>query len=347
MKRSDLRRAGLTFLLGLSTSIGVVSGGLAADNKLIEAAKKEGTVTWYTTLIVDQFAQPAADAFERKYGIDVRFVRADPSVIGARILNEAQAGQVQADLFDGAGLPALERAGYVASWVPDSAKRLPAEFIDPKGYWTASNLYVMAPGYNTSLVRKEDAPRTYEDLLDPKWKGKLAWSSTPGPTGSRGFIGTVLAEYGEAKGMEYLQKLAAQQVVNVDASARQVLDLVIAGEYPVALQIFNYHAIISAKKGAPANWIAMEPALTLLGVFQLTANSPHPNAGKLLFDFMISEEGQTLFRDADYLPVDPNIPPREPSLRPDTGHFRAKFFSPEQLEQGLPRWTEIYLRLFR
>jgi iron(III) transport system substrate-binding protein len=205
----------------------------------------------------------------------------------------------------------------------------------------------MSPGFNTNLVPKGTEPRTYQDLLDPKWKGKLAWTNRPGPTAAAGFIGTVLAEFGEEKGMDYLKKLSAQQIANVDGSARQVLDLVIAGEYPIALQIFNNHAVISAQKGAPSAWIPMEPATALLGVFQLTANSPHPNAGKLLFDFIESEEGQQIFRDADYMPADPDVPPRDPSLRPDSGKFRARFFTPEQIEASLAKWTDIYARMFK
>jgi ABC-type Fe3+ transport system substrate-binding protein len=341
-KGTAIRTLGLWMALA-----GFAAPALAAEQQLIDAARKEGRVTWYTALIVDQFAQPAADAFKKKYGIEVDLVRADPNAIAVRILNEARAGQVQADIFDGAGLPALVRAGYVARWTPDSAKRLPREFVDANGYWAASNLYIMAPGINTNLVPKGTEPRTYEDLLNPKWTDKMAWTSRPGPTSARGFIGTILAEFGEEKGMDYLQRLSRQKVANVDASARQVLDLVIAGEYPIALQIFNNHAVISAQKGAPSAWIAMEPTLALLGVFQLTTNSPHPNAGKLLFDFIESEEGQQIFRDADYMPVDPKVPPREASLRPDSGKFRAKFFTPEQIDVEQARWSEIYDKLFR
>ena len=91
----------------------------------------------------------------------------------------------------------------------------------------------------------------------------------------------------------------------------------------------------------------MEPAMVVLNIVSLTTHSPHPNAGKLLFDFLESEEGQKLFRDADYLPADPAVPPRDPSLTPESGHFRARTFSPEALDAAMPRWFDVYHRLFQ
>ncbi len=115
----------------------VARGGsaVAADQNLIDAAKKEGSVTWYTTQIVDQFARPAAEAFEKKYGIHVDYVRADPIDIVLRVTTEAKAGHIQADVFDGtATTPGLEKAGLVLKWVPDSASRLPPQYVDRNGY---------------------------------------------------------------------------------------------------------------------------------------------------------------------------------------------------------------------
>ena len=161
-----------------------------------------------------------------------------------------------------------------------------------------------------------------------------------------GFIGTVLAEMGDEKGMAYLRAFAKQKVANVPAAARQVLDQVIAGEYAIALQIFNHHAVISAKKGAPVDWIKMEPATGTLSVIGIQKNAPHPNAAKLLVDFIISKEGQQVYRDADYITADPAVPARDPELKPEDGHFRVKFFPPEVIEENLPRWKQIFDDLF-
>src|SRR5207244_5456501 len=107
-----------------------------------------------------------------------------------------------------------------------------------------------------------------------------------------GFGGTVRTEMGREKGMAYLRELSKQNVANLPGSAREVLDQVIAGEYAVALQIFNHHAVISARKGAPVDWIKMEPATETLSVVSVHKNAPHPNGAKLLGDLITSLEGQ-------------------------------------------------------
>ncbi|HWG05949.1 MAG TPA: extracellular solute-binding protein [Beijerinckiaceae bacterium] len=320
----------------------------AADPTLVDAAKKEGTVTWYTTQIVDQLARPAAEAFQQKYGIKVDFVRTDSSQLGIRLINEGQAGHVVADVFDSTTITlALKKQNLILKWLPDAAARLPKQFSDPDGYWMAASANVLTVGYNTNLVPSGSEPKRFEDLLDAKWKGKLVWGSTTSPSAAPGFIGTVLAAMGEKDGMDYLQKLAKQNITGLQQSARQVLDEVIAGEYPVALQIFNNHAVISATKGAPSAWAPLQASMAHLLVVSVTREAPHPNAGKLFEDFLTSPEGQQIFRDADYLTVDPAVPPKNPSLRLDEKNFHAIYFSPEELEQSMPKWVGVDKQLFQ
>jgi ABC-type Fe3+ transport system substrate-binding protein len=320
----------------------------AADQALIDAAKKEGSVVWYTTQIIDQFARPAAQAFEKKYGVKVSYVRANSNEVALRVMNEAKAGKMQADVFDGTGAAAsLKKEGVVAKFVPENAKRFPQQYIDPEGFWVATNLYVLTPGYNTELIAKGSQPKTFQDLLDPKYKGKIAWNSTPSTSAGPGFVGIVLESMGQEKGVAYLRELAKQQPSGLAVAARQVLDQVIAGEYAIALNIFNNHAVISAAKGAPVDWIPMDPALGVLSVISVTKDAPHPNAGKLFLEFLMSEEGQKLYRDADYLPVDPNVPPKDLALRPDGVKFRAIYKTPEEIEREMPRWNEVFKSIFR
>jgi ABC-type Fe3+ transport system substrate-binding protein len=320
----------------------------AADAALIEAAKKEGEVVWYTTQIVSQLVRPMSAAFEKRYGIKVRSTRANSTELSVKIINESRAGRPQSDIFDGTStVVVLKKEGYVLKWLPDPAKAYPTQYKDPEGYWVANNLFFMTPGFNTSLVPKGTEPRTYEALLDPKWRGKMVWSTSATSSGGPGFIGTVLTEMGEAKGMAYLQELSKQRVVNVASAAREVLDQVIAGEYALALQIFNHHTVISGKKGAPVDWIKMEPVTGTLSVLSVHKDAPHPNAAKLLADFIISGEGQQIFRTAEYLPADPTVPPLTPSLTPEGGKFRTHFFTPEQTEDNMPTWKKIHDDLFR
>jgi len=323
-------------------------GARAADAGLIAAAKKEGAVTWYTTQIINQFARPAAEVFEKTYGVKVNYVRSNPEEMVLRVMNEAKAGRLQVDVIDGtSSIPALKREGLTAKFIPENARRLPAQFIDAEGEWVAGNFYVHQPIFNTDLVKKGTEPRSYEDLLDPKWKGKMSWSSLTSSSSAPGFVGIALMHMGEQKGMEYLRKLATQNITPVNSAARQVVDQVMAGEYPLTLQAFHHHAVISGAKGAPVQWIPFEPAMAVLSVIAVTKDAPHPNAARLFTEFLVSPEGQQLYRDSDYIPVDPAIPARDPKLKPETGGFRAIYLTPEQLRDGLPKWGAVYQQLFK
>ena len=340
----SLRSALAGAIACLTVNVGAANG---ADQALIDAAKKEGSVTWYTTLIVNQMARPAVDAFEKKYGIKVDYIRADTNDILLRLQNEAKVGKVQADLIDTtSGTPTLKRLGLLEKWLPDAARSLPPEYVDPEGYWIATSLYILTLGYNTDLVPRGSEPRSLRDLLDPRWKGKMAISGSASSPGVGGFIGLVLGSMGEQAGMDYLKALAQQRPSVIQVSTRQVLDQVIAGEYAVGLQILNHHVAFSANRGAPVGWSKIEPAMAamlVLGVLK----GPHPNAGKLLVDFLMSDEGQALFRDADYIPVSPTIPPKDPGLRPDGTSFRALYYTPEKIDENMKRWMGIYADTLR
>ncbi|MFN3889565.1 MAG: ABC transporter substrate-binding protein [Beijerinckiaceae bacterium] len=321
---------------------------LAQDLQAVERARSEGRIVWYTTQIVDQFARPAAQAFEKKYGIRVEYVRADSSVIALRISNEAKAGKTLADVFDGSStVPYLKKEGLVAQWVPPSASRLPERYVDREKYWVAINEFVFTPAFNSTLVKADEAPSVWADFLNPKWKGKLVWSSQPIASAAPGFIGMMIEEMGEPKALDYLKRLGAQQPVGLKASARLVLDQVISGEYPLAIHTFNHQSVISAAKGAPSVWKSINPGLAVMTVASVTKNAPHPNAARLFVDFLVSKEGQQLFRDNDYIPVDPDVPPRVAALRPDGVKFRAIYMTPEQIENGMSKWMSIYNDIFR
>ncbi len=336
-------RAIWTGLLAAFASMGAAQ---AADQALIDAAKKEGVAVWYTTAIIDQFVRPAVDAFQKKYGVKVDYVRANAAEIALRVTTEAKAGKILTDLIDGTSTTViLRRDNMIEKWLPDV--KLPARYIDPEGYWMATNEFVLTPGYNEELVPATIRPRAWDDLLDPRWKGKLAWNVTPSSSSGQGFVGLVMMERGEQKAREFFAKLSKQNVTGLKVSARQVLDLVIAGEYSIGLEIFNNQAIISRNRGAPVNWIAMDPALAVLSVMSLPRGAPHPNAGKLLFDFIVSPEGQKIMRDSGELPVDPDQPPLDPGLRPGPTTFRALYLTPEQLDAGLPGWTKVYNEYFQ
>lgn len=341
--------AALGALGALSLSVASsASPARAADAQLVAAAQKEGQVTWYTTLLINQLGGPLAAAFEKKYSIKVHVTRNDPDETAIRILNESRADNVQADLFDGSfASKQFVREGIVAKYTPDSAKDFPKSLIDPDGYWTANRLTFTTPGVNTTLVPSGTEPKTWDDFLAPQWKGKIAWGTNPGSTGAIAFIGLVKTTLGEQKGLEFLRKLKEQNVTGLKMSARAVLDQVIAGEYPIALGILNDNAVYSRAEGAPVAWLPISPALGALGVVSVMQKAKHPNAARLLADFIVSDEGQGVARDHNYIPVNPHVAPLDPDLRPDGGKFQAITMPPDQLAAGLTDWAATYNQIFR
>jgi ABC-type Fe3+ transport system substrate-binding protein len=319
----------------------------AADDALIAAARREGRVVWYTTQIIDQLSKPIGEAFERAYGVKVDYVRSDANEAARRILTESSAGHMQADVFDGVASPALVKQNLVMDYTPESTRRLPRKYVDASGHWLATNLYVYTLGVNTDLVPKGTEPKTFADLLAPKFRGRMAWSGRTSTSSAPGFIGAALASMGDAKGMDCLRALAKQEIAPVSVSARQLLDQTIAGEYAIALEILNNHAAISAAQGAPVAWAPLELNLVALSVISATREAPHPNTAKLFLDFVMSPEGQTIYRDRAYIPVDPEIPPRDPRLRPDGVELRGYDIAPDALEAALPKWFAIYKDIFR
>jgi len=205
---------------------------------------------------------------------------------------------------------------------------------------------VLTPGVNTSLVPVAQRPKTYDDLLAPYWKDKIIWKQND-LSGGPGFIGNVLTFMGEARGMEYLRRLARQNIKMVNASARAILDQVIAGEHPMTLQIFNHHAAISAQKGAPVDWLRLDPVTVTPGLLGLTKGAPHPNAGLLFVEFLTSQEGQRIFQKANYLPARPDVPPLLPGLVPEQGGFTATVLTPAITDKAIDHWDDVLKQLFR
>ena len=333
----------------ITATVGFTGGAAAADASLIAAAKQEGQVIWYSVQVVDQLVAPVAKAFEAKYGVKVNYVRTDPAEIALRVQNEAKAAKVQVDLMEGSQAAAgLKKDGLVMKWQPDIVKMFPKEYVDPEGYWVATNMYVLMAGYNTDLIRPGTEPTSWDDLLDPNWRGKMVWNTNLTTSAAAGFISLVLNEMGDDKGMAYVRKLSEQKIAGLKVTARQILDQVVAGEYAIGLNFYPSQIAGSKAKGAPVERSALSPvSLGATLVAALAKDAPHPNAGKLLFDFLLSDEGQRIYAENEYNPVNPNVLPRDPTVRPDGLKLRAWFMNPEGENTFLPRGMAIAQELFK
>jgi iron(III) transport system substrate-binding protein len=314
---------------------------------LEEGAQKEAKLLWYSTLIVNQALIPLKLGFEKKYPfVQVEYFRANSQKLVQRMIAEYQAKRFDVDIIDGTSSTMIRKVGLMQRFYSPYLQEYPASLKDPQGYYAVPNVYFMTLGYNTNLVPPNEVPKTMNELLDPKWKGKMIWSTSAG-SGAPVFIGNTLMTMGEEKGKAYLQKLATQNIAKSTASNRAVLDMVIAGEYAIAINIFNYHAVISKNSGAPVNWQALEPVPGLVKSLGLAKNSPHPYAAMLMIDFLISKEGQKIFQQLGYLPAHPDVPAKTADLKPGGGRFtKVNYMSPETLFEKEDSWVKLFEQLF-
>lgn len=344
-----LKRLGMSatiFSLGLMAS----APAWAQSQELIDAAMAEGKVVWYTTMLVDPAVRPMVAAFEAKYpGITVEFARANSTDTSLKIINEANAGRPQADVFDGSTTyrPLLP-AGLIEPYVPEGAVNLLDTQKHEDGYLHAIYLTFLTLAVNTDIVPEAEWPTSYEDLLDPKWKGKMVWTVEPEPDAAPGFIGNILQTMGEEAGLAYLDQLVEQDVTNVVASPRAVIDQVILGEYPLTLTAFNHHAVTSAAQGAPIKWLPVSPIVGNASLIGLVKDGPNPNAGKLLIEFILSDEGQQVLRGANYVPASQAVEPVDPNMRPAPGSgTEVMMMTPDVLEANIDRWIAVMNEKFR
>jgi ABC-type Fe3+ transport system substrate-binding protein len=315
---------------------------------LVEGAKKEGKVTWYTTLIVDQVVRPVKEAFEKEFPfIQVEFFRGNAERLVQKMFAEYQAKRYDVDIIDGTVSPTMvRRANLLQRFYSPMLAEYPADLKDAQGFWGTTNLYFFATGYNTRMVKPNEVPKTYEDLLNPRWKGQMMWSTSRG-SGAPMMIGNIFQSMGQEAGKAYLQKLKSQNVAKSTASNRQLLDLVIAGEYPLALHIFHHHAHISRTAGAPVDWAPLEPLSATINTISPVTRSPHPHAAMLLLDFILSEEGQKVIQAVNYLPSHPKVPAKQVDLKPGGGKFkRALYFTPDSQVNDGDSWVDYFEKNF-
>ena len=319
------------------------------DPAMIEAARKEGGVVWYSGMIVNQIVRPMVDAFEKKYpGIKVQYSRASGADNALKIVNEARARRPLADIFDGStAFVSLLDTGLIAPFKPTESERYPSDRKDPAMLWSAANVYYYTAAYNTNAIPAAEAPQSYDDLLNPKWKGKIAWTYDLTVGGPPGFVHNILTLKGQDKGMEWLRAFAKQEPAVIPAAQRVVLDKAISGEYPIALMTLSYHSTISAAQGAPIQWLKMPPMIMSVNTFSVLKGAPHPNAARLLIEFLLSREGQEIMAANDYMPADPAVPIKDPTLTPEHGKFSILAVTPEEQKAGLPKWTAIYNEIFK
>ena len=321
------------------------------ERVLIEGARKEGEVVFYSAMIVNQALRPVAEGFMKKYPfLKATYWRADTGDTIAKVSAEQRANNVVSDVIEGTGIgETVIQAGFAMPFDTPVLAEYPEARRDPRHLWAATRLSYYSIGYNTKLVAPGTQPKTFDDLLDPKWKGKLSWRIGPAG-GMELFLSTLRIAWGEERAMAYFQKLRAQDVINFGSgSARTLVDRVMAGEFPIALTIFAHHPLISAKSGAPVDSQLLDPVTTTAAIMTIPKGLRHPYAAMLFVDFLLSKEGQGILAKAEYFPSHPDVPPLEMIAKvvPANAKVDEVFINPTRMPEYNNRSGEIWQDVFR
>lgn len=308
--------------------------GADRQQLLEQGAKKEGRLLIYST----QTEKQITDAFQKKYPyIKMEIWRDDDTRVASRILEEYKAGLHAVDVlsFTGFGSVIMSDAGILQPFISPNIPFLEDYAINASSggaVLTAGHYQSgIGLGYNTKLVTRAQLPKTYADLLDPKWMGKGKVGIVGSSTGVT-WMGGMLHAYGE----DFVEKIAKQNFDVHMVSARALLDLVTNGEYVFSPTIMDSHIGKSKQMGAPVDWVPLEPVASYLGQIMMTKYSPNPHAALLCLDFILSREAGELYKATGY-----NSPRKDlPGDRP-----YKKYFGPESAEQAR-KWMAAFNKNF-
>lgn len=309
-----------------------------SQEKLVEGAKREGKMVWYSSLNIND-SKALLDRFEQKYPfIKTELFRAGAEQLLNRVLNEDRAGRNLFDAVNLTSITALKKAGLLQPHRSREGSAYPNQFRDPDGYWvTLYNLYTVI-GYNTKLVTQGEAPRQWENLLDPKWKGKIGMDQE-----EYEWYAGMLDYWGREKGGKFMRALS-RQGIHWRKGHTLIAQLMAAGEFSVGL--VYAHRIESMKRGggAPVEWVkSSDPITVTLAPIGVAAKAPHPNAAKLFMDFSLSKEAQAMLQKVNRISGRQDIEPIVPEMHP--GKLRLVAIHPGVAEE-LARYSKEFQDIF-
>jgi iron(III) transport system substrate-binding protein len=297
--------------------------------RLVEAAKREGELSVY-------HAYPRLtvmmDAFSKKYGIKVKSWRAGSEAILQRIATEARGNRFEADIVQN-NAPENEAAHrekllqevaspYLADLIPQA--------VPAHREWAGITLDVWSAAYNTDKVKKDELPRTYQDLQDPKWKGRLAIEAD-----NHGWFGTLLDTMGEARGAALFTNIVNTNGISVRKGHSLLAQLVASGDVPLALTVYSWNPEqLKAKGSVPIEALFIPPVIAQPSTIALLKRAPHPAAAILFHDFMLTE-GQKMLADNSYVVTSKRLPSQVAGID-------LKFIDPATALDSQDRWRKRF-----
>lgn len=308
--------------------------GADRDKRLLEGARREGSVVVYTSLNLKD-SVPIIGAFEKKYAVKVSLWRASSEKVLQRSITEAQAGRFAADVFEtnGPEMEALYRERLLDEFYSPHFKDLPASGFPKHRHYVADRFNFFTIAYNTNLVKPEDVPNTYEDLVHPRFMGKVGIEAS-----DVDWFAALVQSMGEQKGLAFFRKLADSRP-QLRTGHTLIAELVASGEIPIAATIYNHNAERLVVRGAPIKWKALKPTFGRPNAIGVAKRAPHPHAALLFTDFMLSHEGQTLIKERNRVPA---------SLAVDThlNKFPFEMIDPVLTLDQADKWEKIWSELF-
>lgn len=277
--------------------------GSDRQQRLIEGAKKEGELFLYGSLPTNNIT-PVADAFMKKYGIKVKAWRSGSEAVLQKVMAEAHGGRFEVDVVENNSpeMEALHRDKMLQEVnSPYHADIMQKAMPAHKG-WAAYATSVFVQAYNSDKIKKEELPKTYQDLLDPKWKGRLGIEAN-----NHNWFATVVQELGKEKGEKLFKEIVDNNGMSVRKGHTLLAQMVASGEVPFALTVLSFSPQQLKEKGAPIESFIIPPAITEPRGVGVLKKAPHPHAAMLFYDFLLSEEAQQILAKNYVVPTSTKI----------------------------------------
>jgi iron(III) transport system substrate-binding protein len=305
------------------------------EQRLLEGAKKEGELNIYTSAQSDDMGALVA-AFEKKYGIKVSVWRSSSEKVLQRAIQEARGGRNTMDAAEtnGPELESMHREKILEKVSSPYLKDLIAEAIRPHGEWVGTRLNVFVQAYNTNLVKKEELPKKWEDLADPRWKGRLGIEQEDSD-----WLAGQFAQLGAERAKKVFTDIVKANGISVRKGHTLLTQLVVSGEIPLALTVYNYKAEQLKQKGAPIDWFSVGTAIARPNGIGVAKKAPHPHAAVLFYDFEISPEGQRILAKRDFVPTSTKV-------NTPLNKLPMKFVDARVVLDEYTKWEKLYEELF-
>jgi iron(III) transport system substrate-binding protein len=262
--------------------------------------------------------------------------RAGSEKVLQRVVTEARANRFNVDVIEtnGPELESLSREKLLEPVRSPHLANLMPQALRPHGDWVGTRLNVFVQAYNTDAVKKEELPKSWEDLLNPRWKGRLGIEAQ-----DQDWLAGICSELGEARGVKLFKAIVAANGISVRTGHTLLSQLVASGEVPLALTVYNYKVEQMKQTGAPIGWFSIGPAIARPNGVGVARQAPNAHAAVLFYDYEISEEGQKILAGRDFVPTNTKVV---------TPFSKApmKFVDAGMMLDAGDKWSRLYDEIF-